>query len=87
MDEVVSRGWHWSYGWLRRPDMDDENGYCYEEPDGDLIFTARKDHRTVCFLECREDERSGEKYLCFSKATTRQNLNRYGRLPHRVRGS
>ena len=87
MDELISTGWHWSYGWLRRPDLDEDHGYCYEEPDGDLVFTARRGHSVACYLECREDRESGERYLCFSRATNRQNLDRYGRRPYRVRES
>ena len=83
-DRLISSGWHWSYGWLRRSDMDDENGYCYEEPDGDLVYTARRDHRTACYLECRHDERTGENYLCLSEGSTREMLRQFGRHPRRV---
>lgn len=85
MDELVSSGWHWSYGWLRCPDEDNDTGYCYEEPDGDMVFTPRKDHQVACYLECRIDRKTGEKYLCFSRDTNRENLERYGRLPYRMR--
>ncbi len=65
-DKVISRGWHWTYGWLRRKDEDRAYGFCYEEADGDLIYTANPRHRDKVYLECREDSKTGERYLCFS---------------------
>jgi hypothetical protein len=65
-DIYVKSGWHWSFGWMRRREMDSEDGYCYEDGDGDLIFTARPDHHLVCYLDVYEDFRTGEKYLCLN---------------------
>lgn len=66
-DKFLRSGFHWSFGWLRRPELDDDNGYCYEDGDGDLMFTSRKDHKTLCHLDCMEDAKTGEKYLIFSQ--------------------
>lgn len=62
-DKYIKSGWHWSFGWLRRPDLDAPYGYCYEDGDGDLIYSGRADHRLVCYLDCYEDAASGEKYI------------------------
>lgn len=82
-DVLISKGWHWSYGWLRRPDEDNEDGYCYEDGDGDLIYTMRRDHHTACYLECYQDVFTGERYLTLSQDSNKLNLERYGRLPAR----
>jgi hypothetical protein len=65
-DMYVKSGWHWSFGWMRRKEMDNESGYCYEDGDGDLIFTSRPDHHLVCYLDVYEDAETGEKYLCLN---------------------
>lgn len=62
-DKYIKSGWHWSFGWLRRPELDAPYGYCYEDGDGDLIYSGRADHRLVCYLDCYEDAASGEKYI------------------------
>ena len=49
-DELVSTIWHWEAAMLRRPDMDNEEGYCYEEADGTLIFTRDPRHRRAMRL-------------------------------------
>ena len=41
MKPYQSCGPHWTYGWLRRPEMDShDEGYCYEAPDGLLIYSS-----------------------------------------------
>lgn len=65
-DKVISRGWHYTYGWLRRREEDQAYGFCYEDGDGDLVYTANPRHRDKVYLECREDAKTGERYLCFS---------------------
>ena len=65
---LVSTGWHWQYGWLRRPDLDDANGYCYEEPDGDLVYTQSLRHRKALRLACWREEDTGETYLAMCHA-------------------
>lgn len=66
-DEYIKSGWHWEFGWLRRPEKDDENGYCYEEPDGDLLYFHKRSVIRVAFLDVMRDSKSGETYLCLSK--------------------
>lgn len=75
MHELVMSGWHWRFGWLRRPELDSTVGFCYEEPDGDLIFTPRKDHFRVCYLDVWRDEH-GKKYLAFNKSSLNENVKR-----------
>jgi len=65
-DKVISHGWHYTYGWLRRREEDRPYGFCYEDGDGDLVYTANPRHRDKCYLECREDITTGERYLCLS---------------------
>lgn len=65
-DQVERHGWHWSFGWLRRPELDTKNSYCYEEPDGDLVYSSRPEHCRSMYLDGRVDEKSGETYLCDS---------------------
>lgn len=62
-DKLISTGWHWQYGWMRRPDCDDANGYCYEEPDGNLVFTPQLRHRKALRLACWFDAELQENYL------------------------
>ena len=80
-DEWLSHGWHWSYGWLRRIDMDNDGGYrgfCYEAPDGDMIYTQRRDHRLICFFEQWRDRETGEVYLTLHPDRTASLIRRYG---------
>ena len=79
MYEVISNGWHWSYGWLRRPENDDHQGYCYERPDGRLVFSLRRDHRLLCRLECRLDRTTGKTEIQMCKGTTKSYIEMYGR--------
>lgn len=62
----IKSGWHWEFGWLRRPDMDDQHGHCYEEPDGDLLFFMDRSTKKAAFLDVMRDE-AGEMYLCLSR--------------------
>lgn len=62
-DKYIKSGFHWSFGWLRRPELDSNDGYCYEDGEGDLIFSPRADHHLVCYLDCFQDAETGEKYL------------------------
>jgi len=66
-DKLILLTWHWQLGWLRRPEMDDENGYCYEEPDGDLVFTPDPRHRKAARLAIWRQS-NGTLYSTFSKA-------------------
>ena len=65
-DTLISSGWHWQYGWMRRPELDDNNGYCYEEPDGNLVFTPLLRHRKAMRLACWFDHELQENYLVIS---------------------
>ena len=70
-DEILSTGWHWSYGWLRRPEEDRPFGFCYEDGDGDLIYSIAPPHRKQLYLACCRDRVSGEKYLRLHTAPTK----------------
>ena len=63
-DTVLRSGWHWEFGWLRRKDLDDAHGYCYEEPDGDLVYFADRINSNMVYLDERLDPVTGEAYLC-----------------------
>ena len=65
-DTLLVSGWHWSFGWLRRPSLDNHDGYCYETPDGDLIWSGRETHQHAAFLEAWHDAKTDEDYLTFS---------------------
>jgi hypothetical protein len=71
-DKYISSGWHYRYGWLRRPELDDQNGYCYEEADGDLIFTKNIVHSIRVYLDCWRDGETGVKYLTFTRLPVKQ---------------
>lgn len=66
-DRLISRGFHHQYGWLRRKELDGEEGYCYEQPDGDLVYSSYFCHRNKMVLQCKQDAKTGEKYLCLSQ--------------------
>ena len=65
-DKRISVGWHWTYGWLRRPECDEPFGYAYEEPDGDLVFIGDVKAKKRVMLQCCEDQ-FGERYICLHK--------------------
>ena len=65
-DKRISVGWHWTYGWLRRPECDEPFGYAYEEPDGDLVFIGDVKAKKRVMLQCCEDQ-FGERYICLYK--------------------
>lgn len=67
-DKLISSGWHWQYGWLRRCELDNQDGYCYEEPDGNLVFTPLLRHRKAMRLTCWFDEELQEYYLTINHA-------------------
>jgi hypothetical protein len=70
-DDVISKGWHWSYGWLRRPEMDVSHaGYVYEDGDGTLMIFKDYSRRRAVYLECCRDSKSGELYLKVGKQPT-----------------
>jgi hydroxyacyl-ACP dehydratase HTD2-like protein with hotdog domain len=66
-DEVISTGWHWTYGWLRRPELDVAyDGYAYEDGDGDIMIFKDRRYKRGVYLECRLDLHSMERYVCVS---------------------
>lgn len=67
-DIFVTSGWHWQFGWMRRRRYDDANGYCYEHPDGSLIFTSNPRFKKALRLSCWEDAETGERYLAINHA-------------------
>lgn len=63
-DEILAIGPHWQFGWLRRFELDtDEDGFCYEHPDGDLIYSLAAEHEHIMMLHCCRDSLTGEKYV------------------------
>lgn len=62
-DDLISHGSHWTYGILRRREEDQPFGYCYEMPDGDLVYTPRPCHKNRADFICMKDAKTGEKYL------------------------
>ena len=56
---IVRCGPHHTFGWLRRPEKDNRDGYCYEAPDGDLIYA----HAKSMVLYEMVDAETGEHYL------------------------
>jgi hypothetical protein len=60
---IVRCGFHHTFGWLRRPELDNRDGYCYEAPDGDLIYRAMFHHDKGMVLYELIDAETGEHYL------------------------
>ena len=60
---IVRVGFHHTFGWLRRPELDSRDGSAYEAPDGDLIFSAMKWHEREMLLYELVDTDTGEHYL------------------------
>ena len=70
MKPYQSTGPHWSYGWLRRTELDSAvEGFCYETPDGDLVYSTHEDHEEIMVLFEVIDE-MGEPYLCDREGLT-----------------
>jgi len=67
MDKLIVSGWHHSFGWLRRPELDEAHeGFCYEEPDGDIVISTDPRHREAMYLDCRWDDDEKETYTSIS---------------------
>lgn len=66
-DKTISIGPHWSYGWLRRPELDETFGYAYEDAEGDLVYVQGEYAKKWIRLKCCEDAKTGERYLCLYK--------------------
>lgn len=65
-DRQISNGFHWSFGWQRRFALDTAEGFCYEHPDGSLIFSRDPRHRICAHLTHWHDAETGESYSAFS---------------------
>ena len=63
LPKIVRCGFHHTFGWLRRPELDNRDGYCYEAPDGDLIYSAMFHHDKGMVLYELIDAETGEHYL------------------------
>lgn len=63
MKPFQSTGPHWTYGWLRRTELDSaSDGFCYEAPNGDLVYSNQEDHEEIMILfEIIDGD--GERYL------------------------
>lgn len=66
-DKTLCSGWHNTFGWLRRPDLDDGLSFAYEHPDGDIIQSFDKAHQTRMHLTAFEDAKTKEKYISVSR--------------------
>lgn len=75
-DTIKRHGWHWSFGILRRPELDQQGMYCYENPDGDLIYSRRREHKHQMYMDSRVDEDTGEEYSCLAPIPRRQSYKR-----------
>lgn len=68
-DPLVRSGWHNTFGWLRRPELDVANGgYCYEHPDGEIVVSNMRVHRQAMYLNCYHDRDRNELYVTPSVA-------------------
>lgn len=68
-DRLVARGWHHTFGWLRRPELDVEaSGFCYEKPEGEIIVSKLQHHRYGMYMHCYEDRETKELYITPSSA-------------------
>lgn len=87
-DTVISSGWHWTYGWMRRPGLDRAyNGYVYEDGDGDIMIFKEPLYKRSVYLECREDVSTGERYLCVSHVPKVCNWKRKRQESRRLKRS
>ena len=66
-DKLIGHAWHWSVGMLRRPELDDEHGYCYEMPDGDLVYTVEPRFNRAMRVAIWVSAEDGERYVKISR--------------------
>jgi hypothetical protein len=78
-DKIVCSGWHWSFGWLRRPELDQDGMFAYEDGDGDLVFSKEAHHQHGLYLACLQDSKTNEKYLTISQAPRVRNRSSIGK--------
>ena len=63
MPMIVRCGFHHTFGWLRRREKDNLDGFCYEAPDGDLVYSRQLHHHKSMLLYELIDPETGEHYL------------------------
>jgi hypothetical protein len=57
----MGHGWHDTYGWLRRDDLDESyDGFMYETPDGHLVRSVDARHQKGMYLDKYIVEDTGE---------------------------
>jgi len=78
---LVSTGWHWQYGWLRRPELDDSavRGFVYERADGDLVVSSQPRHEKAMLLNLWEDDDGA--MIFRASVVPRELPARYGARP------
>jgi len=65
--DFITSGWHHTFGWLRRPELDEANsGFVYEMPDGTLVVSKEMRHRRGMLLDVWRDAGTGELYTACS---------------------
>ena len=67
-DRLICLAWHWSVGMLRRPELDDEHGYCYEMPDGDLVYTLEPRFKRAMRVAIWRSAEDGKRYVTLAHA-------------------
>jgi hypothetical protein len=64
----MGHGWHHSYGWQRRAELDEAyDGFMYETPDGHLMRSVDPRHKEGMFLDKYIVEDTGETIYQISK--------------------
>lgn len=63
----MGHGWHDTYGWLRRSELDESyDGFMYETPDGHLVRSVDVRHKIGMYLDKYLVEDTGENILQIS---------------------
>jgi hypothetical protein len=79
----MGHGWHHSYGWQRRAELDEAyDGFMYETPDGHLMRSVDPRHKEGMFLDKYIVEDTGETIYQISKIP-----RTYSRKRNRIKGS
>jgi hypothetical protein len=66
-DKILCSGWHNTFGWLRRPDLDEGATFSYETPDGTIVVSHDCAHKKRMHLSAFEDAKTKEKYVSVSQ--------------------
>jgi hypothetical protein len=67
-DTLIGLAWHWSVGMLRRPELDVGHSYCYEMPDGDLVYTVEPRFERAMRVAVWRSAEDGERYVTLAYA-------------------